>query len=160
MLKPERATRRQSILIPCIPGINSCMGVSVLGSSIAIGFRLREGGQKRKEWDRRRPIFATAEYGSGRRGRASYDGGNILQCYCNPICNVDVYCNVPRSLQYILQCLRILAIYITMSQDLCNIYCNVSGSLQGIDYPVELAVYLKSAQTSSIYRHEGYYSLW
>ena len=44
--------------------------------------------------------------------------------------------------QCLLQCPKILAIYIAMSQDPCNIYCNVSGSLQ---YILQLLQYIGNA---------------
>ena len=37
--------------------------------------------------------------------RQAYYGKNILQYYCNPTCNINIYCNVSRPGQYILQCL-------------------------------------------------------
>ena len=53
--------RRQSIPILRIPGIKSHLVASVGGLPIAIGLRPREGDQKMKDLDRRRPVFATTE---------------------------------------------------------------------------------------------------
>ena len=54
--------RRQSILIPCIPGINTRMVASVGGLPITIGIRPKECGQQMNDWDRRHPGFAKTEY--------------------------------------------------------------------------------------------------
>ena len=54
--------RRESIIIPRIPVINSCLGASLGELLIAIGLRTAEGDQKMKDWNRRCQVFATTEY--------------------------------------------------------------------------------------------------
>ena len=63
-------------------------------------------------------------------GLLAYVGKNILQYYCNPTCNINIYCNVSQPGQYILQCLATRAIDIAMSRDPGNRYCNDQMSTQ------------------------------